>query len=632
MSAPRHERSDDPRYEQGSDTVVGQQPPPRTNGSPRVRNLTNLKWATMVVPVVFVWLFELVRFLIIDPQMDGHEAHVAAAMIMGAAVVVFATIVSLYLDRTQKQLVAQNKDLTVTHAVSEAVQGGLTLPDLLAQALDRLVAQTGALAGVLSIRASDDARLTVQRPAALAPGLGWLGPLLAEDPDPALDELQYTRRGSLDTGVLDIALIRGGDRLGHARLVFHPPIEPDISDAAFLDIAGEIAGAARLGLTMADLHRREREREALYEVALQLTGRADLPDVLDTITGHARELLGADRAVACLSDTRGPASPAAALRDRLAMADDGRVCHVAHAATGAHHGQNPLCPLTSGQDTASWAARPLRGPDGILGELCVVRSGPSFTASERHLLGALADMAAIAVRTAHLHEAEEQWTIHAERDRIARELHDSLAQVLGVIHLQLRALETRAKDEASHTMAGELSQLAETADEAYQDVREAILGLRETIREDGGLEGALREYLRKYSRQTGIAATLACDGDTRHALSPRAEVQLLRVVQEALTNTRKHSHASRASVTIECDGPQTTLSIEDDGVGFDPASVAGSMEGGFGLASMRERVEQIGGTITVHTAPSEGTRITVRLEAEDTRGTPTAQAPGAARR
>jgi signal transduction histidine kinase len=308
------------------------------------------------------------------------------------------------------------------------------------------------------------------------------------------------------------------------------------------------------------------------------------------------------------------------------------MCEVAGSMTSANHAHDPICPLVAGDPGLAWAARPLRGPDGVLGELCVSRSGRPLTASELHLLGALSDMAAIAVRTARLHEAEEQWTIHAERDRIARELHDSLAQVLGVIHLQLRALEVRALDEASHTMAGELSQLAETADEAYQDVREAILGLRETIREDGGLEGSLREYLRKYSRQTGIATSLTCDGDTRGSLSPRAEVQLLRVVQEALPNTRKHSRANRASVVIDCQGPSTTLAIEDDGIGFDPAQVAGSMEGGFGLASMRERVEGIGGTLTVHTAPNGGTRIMVHLEAEDTRGTPAPQAPGLAGR
>ena len=629
--------------------------------------LTHLRWATLVLPLVFVWLFEVLRSFILDPSVTGTDGHVIAAMIMGGAIVVFATLVSLYLDRTQKQLVLQNKDLTVTHAVSSAVRGGLGLTDLLDQALDRVVTQTGALAGVVTITTSEEP-LVIRRPAALPGGLAWLGVILAEPADPAQTEPVYSRREAVDTGILDLPLIRGAERIGHLRLTFHPPVEPDISVAAFADIAGDIAGAAQLGLTVADLHRRERERAALYAVALQLTGRNDLRDVLDTITTHARDLLGAERAVACLSDARASVRPdplvgAAGVsayrdahdgfatpiqlvsavgpngltvpltnRERLAMADDGAICLVAHGDTPIQHPQNPACPLVVKDATRAWAARPLRGPDGILGELCVVREGRPFTPGERTLLGALADMAAIAVRTARLHEAEEQGTIHAERDRIARELHDSLAQVLGVIHLQLRSLETRAKDEASHVMADELSQLAEVADEAYRDVREAILGLRETVREDDGLEGSLREYMRKYSRQTGIAATVTCEGDTRRALSPRVEVQLLRVVQEALTNTRKHSHASRVSIRIDCTGPAATLTIEDDGVGFDPASVKRSMEGGFGMASMRERVEQVGGTLTVHTAPNEGTRIVVALDPEDTRGTPTSQAQSSARR
>jgi signal transduction histidine kinase len=592
------------------------------------RDLTRLKWATIILPVVFVWGFEVARFLFLDPQVTGDDGHVLSAMIMGGAIVVFAMIVSVYLDRTQKQLLAQNKDLTVTHAVSSAVRGGHSLHDLLDQALDRIVTETGALAGIVTVHTPGGESLAIRRPAALAPGLAWLAPILDEPPEPFLDEPRYTTRSGVDTGILDLPLVRGSGRIGHLRLAFHPPVEPDVSQAALADIAGEIAGAAQLGLTVADLHRRERESAALYEVALQLTGRADLRDMLDTITGHARELLGAERAVACLADAPEFAAGSRASRDRVAMADDGSVCLVAHLATAANHPRNPLCPLliADREEAREWAARPLRGPDGLLGELCVVRTGKPFTEQERSLLGALADMATIAIRTARLHEAEEQWTIHAERDRIARELHDSLAQVLGVIHLRLRALETRAKDEASHVMAAEMSEIAETADEAYKDVREAILGLRETVREDDGLEGSLREYLRKYSRQTGIAASLVCEGDTRRALTPRSEVQLLRVVQEALTNTRKHSGARRVTVTIDCEGPGATLTVEDDGVGFDPSTVARSMEGGFGMASMRERVEQIGGTLDVHTAPNEGTRVVVRLEAEDTRVTRSTQA------
>ena len=336
------------------------------SGPQQVRDLNRLKWATMVLPVVFVWVFELVRFLVLDPRLTGDEGHVASAMIMGAAIVAFATVVSVYLDRTQKQLVAQNKDLTVTHAVSSAVRGGLSLPDLLEQALDRVITQTGALAGVVSISTADGAPLTIRRPAVLAPGLGWLGPILAEPADPALDAPRYSRRMGVDTGILDLALIRGLERLGHVRLVFHPPVEPDISDAAFVDIAGEIAGAAQLGRTLADLHRREREREALYEVALQLTGRGDLGDVLDTITGHARDLLGAERAVACLSDPREAEGKASAVRDRLAMADDGSVCHVAHAARGAAPRPEPHVPAgdrpRDRELGIAAAARPRRRP------------------------------------------------------------------------------------------------------------------------------------------------------------------------------------------------------------------------------------------------------------------------------
>ncbi|HEX5829325.1 MAG TPA: histidine kinase, partial [Candidatus Limnocylindrales bacterium] len=581
---------------------------------PETRDLSRLKWATIVVPILFVWAFEVVRFIVLDPRLTGDEGHVASAMIMGAAILVFATLVSLYLDRTQKQLVAQNKDLTATHEVSSAVRGGLALPDLLDQSLDRMVTQTGALAGVVTVNQSDGTQLRVQRPASFAPGMSWLGAILAETADATLDQSVYATRAGIDTGILDMPLVRGGERVGHLRLTFHPPVPPDISGAALADIAGEIAGAAQLGITLADLHRREQEREALYEVALQLTGRAELRDVLDTITRHARDLLGAERAIACLADPRdaairerraGLVPPPSNGRERLAMADDGSVCQVAHETLGGEHPHNPHCPLvTLDEGDTGWAARPLRGPDGLMGELCVVRAGHPFTKPEKELLSALADMAAVAVRTARLHEAEEQWTIHAERDRIARELHDSLAQVLGVIHLQLRALEARAKDEASLQMADELSGIAETADEAYQDVREAILGLRETVREQDGLEGSLREYLRKYSRQTGIATHLECEGDTRHALSPRAEVQLLRVVQEALTNTRKHSRARRATVRIDAVAGGTTVTIEDDGLGFDPTTVSSSMEGGFGMASMRERVEQIGGTMAVHTAPN----------------------------
>jgi two-component system nitrate/nitrite sensor histidine kinase NarX len=257
--------------------------------------------------------------------------------------------------------------------------------------------------------------------------------------------------------------------------------------------------------------------------------------------------------------------------------------------------------------------------------LCVTRSPDRpFTDAEKTLLGALADMAAIAVRTARLHETEEQMTILSERDRIARELHDSLAQVLGQIHLQLRGLEARTDGAA---ISGDLAELADVADEAFRDVRETILGLRESIPSDGGLEAALRAYLAKYERQTGIAAHLDCDGLAGRALSPKAEVQLLRVVQEALTNVRKHAGASTVRVELKERDGTPVLSVIDDGAGFDPSSVGPALMSGFGLRSMRERVELLGGTLDVQTAPGDGTRIVARLQPEAPHVAPAATSP-----
>ncbi len=107
----------------------------------------------------------------------------------------------------------------------------------------------------------------------------------------------------------------------------------------------------------------------------------------------------------------------------------------------------------------------------------------------------------------------------------------------------------------------------------------------------------LGEYLRKFSRQTGIIATLHCNGSARRALTPRSEVQLLRVVQEALTNVRKHAGARHAAVSLNADDGVVTLTVADDGSGFDPGRLEAALDHGFGLGSMRERVELVGGTL-----------------------------------
>jgi two-component system nitrate/nitrite sensor histidine kinase NarX len=538
---------------------------------------------------------------------------------MSGGAVLFAFAIFAVLDRAQSRLVETNRDLAATHEVTSALQGGGELEATLGTAVERVLAQTGALAGQLRVAGPGGRPLTVQRPADLGPGLQWVDTILGETPASVPGAVRTDLRG-IDATVVDLPITSTAKPVGVMRFLIHPAAESLVSSAALTDIAEKIGTAAALGTTLADLRREEHERAALYNVALQLTGKAELRDLLDLITKHARELLSADRAVACLADPRADGK-GYDWTDRLALADDGSTCLLAHPAdAGSADRHNPACPVQQDGPKASVLARPLRAADGFLGELCVMRTtGMPFTDRDRELLGALADMAAIAVGTSRLREAEQQYTIVAERDRIARELHDSLAQVLGVIHLRLRSLEPEVQDVPGNGVATEIGDLADIADEAYKDVREAILGLRESISSADGLEGALGEYLRKYARQTGIKATIHCDGSARRALNPRSEVQLLRVVQEALTNVRKHAGAKHTTVSLMAEDGVVTLAVMDDGCGFDPGRLEEALDHGFGLASMRERVEQIGGTLAVHTAPGMGTRVVVQLQQEEMR-------------
>lgn len=584
------------------------------------RDLELLKWIGVILPIAFIWVFELIRFFVVERSTSDTDTHVISALLMAGAVVLFGMGMAALIDRAERELVSQNRDLTVSRAVSAAVRGDRPLPEALDEVVAVLASEMAAVGGVARVPRNGQTDLVANHPSAMPDGLEWVSTLL--DEAPALrrgSAMTWTERRELDTLILDLPLVSGGEGQGRLRFVIHPAARPGLSEDALAGIAEEIATAIRLRHLVDDLRRREREQAALYEVALQLTDRAEARSVLDSVTHHAKTLLSADRAVVCLAEP--DVGRSGAVAERLALADDGSVCLLSHLDHDGQRHRNPLCPLRSDRPDDQWISRQLRRAEGRLGELCVVREGgPPFSAADGSLLATLADMAAIAVTTARLKEAEQQLAIVAERDRIARELHDSLAQVLGHIHLRLRGLETTL-DGAAPIIGAELRDLANVADEAYRDVREAILGLRETISSDTGLEGALREYITKYSRQTGIHASLTCDEDARGALPPRAEIQLLRVVQEALTNVRKHAGASHVIVRMHCPGGVPILEVEDDGSGFDPDRITASFSGGFGLTSIRERVEQVGGTLEMHTAPGAGTRLVVRFQSEEPRDT-----------
>ncbi len=213
-------------------------------------------------------------------------------------------------------------------------------------------------------------------------------------------------------------------------------------------------------------------------------------------------------------------------------------------------------------------------------------------------------------RSRELADANEAIAVIKERQRISRELHDSLAQTLGYLHMQIADLERRVGEGDRVRVDAELSKLRGVARGAYEEARQAIFGLRSMVSRSLGLIPTLTEYLHDWSRRTGIAVDLAAGADENLVLAPVIEVQLIGIIQEALANVRKHAGARRVVVSVESDAAAARVAIHDDGRGFDPDEAAAAS---FGIATMRERAETVGGKLTLSAWPGQGARVEVEL-------------------
>jgi two-component system nitrate/nitrite sensor histidine kinase NarX len=372
-----------------------------------------------------------------------------------------------------------------------------------------------------------------------------------------------------------------------------------------------------------NLQRRQREGHSFYDVLLRISNQDPLADILADVARYGRDLTASDHAAVCLNaaTTRsvqldptpaGAASP----RGGVCIVPDAEGSYELHDLRYARSRS-----LHSSAEFKESMRVQVHSSGRAFGEIRVGRtSAVPFEERHRQFLKTFSDIASIAVAGARMRESERQGAILAERERIARELHDSLAQVLGAVHLRLRALASR-EDAVTAAIALELIELADVCDEGYGDARGAILDLRESSRVGRDLLDSLRAYLDKYSSQCGIATSLQANFGHDVMLPPRNEIQIIRVVQEALANVRKHSGATAATVCVTEDSGTVTFVVEDNGCGFDAADMADGADGadgpsdgsGFGLHSMCERMELIGGTLLIDSASGRGTRVVAEL-------------------
>ncbi|MBI5034627.1 MAG: PAS domain-containing protein [Chloroflexi bacterium] len=203
-----------------------------------------------------------------------------------------------------------------------------------------------------------------------------------------------------------------------------------------------------------------------------------------------------------------------------------------------------------------------------------------------------------------------------ERERLARELHDCLGQALASAHLQAETAQTLLAKGETQQVATQLSRLSEATQAANADIREYLLGIKIALPTEGYLIASLRNYLRKFEENYACPIELVVPPELeRLPIDSIVALQLLRIIQEALTNVRKHATAHSARITLVRSEDRLEVTLADDGRGFDPTQLA--FNPGFGLRAMRERAEGVGGAFKLHSAPGQGTRLTVCVPLEE---------------
>lgn len=288
------------------------------------------------------------------------------------------------------------------------------------------------------------------------------------------------------------------------------------------------------------------------------------------------------------------------------------------AALGAQYGSVLLLPLVSAD--GSWA--------GLLTVTSRRRQG--FSRGARRAYLTLTTPVALALENLRLVEQARRAGLIGERQRLAHEIHDTLAQGFASIIMNLEAADAILPAGQSTQAQWHLGQARLTARESLAEARRLVWALRPKLLEEAPLPEALSRLTERWSEASSIAAHTTVTGAPR-PLPPEVEATLFRVAQEALTNVRKHARADRTALTLSYMHDRVALDTRDDGMGFDPGKagdvIGSTREGGFGLGTMRERVERLGGTLSIESAPGEGTTLAVELPLAVDDDEPARQAP-----
>lgn len=379
-----------------------------------------------------------------------------------------------------------------------------------------------------------------------------------------------------------------------------------------------------------DLAVRARELGLLYEVAASLTEPAELQRLAYGVLERVRELLAAQGwAVRLIDDktatlnfvvTHEVPQPLLVAEADLPLG----VCLCGKAAREEIACMACPCPdNTEGlllncyrEGLFAVAAIPVRTKNRVLGIFNLFFATPRHLEdNEIRLLEAVGRHLGVAIENLQLAELEKEMAISEERNLLAQELHDSIAQNLAFLNIQTQMLENSLRAGNVDTAREELTRIREGIQESYDNVRELLVHFRIRV-EHSDLIEAIDNAAQKFEGQTGIVTRIVRRGEMS-PLTPTTILQILHIVQEALSNVRKHAQASQVTITLGDEAENVVIEIEDNGIGFAMPSDSGDGGSHIGLGIMRERAHRIKARCQINSVPGGGTRVRLILPREE---------------
>lgn len=440
-----------------------------------------------------------------------------------------------------------------------------------------------------------------------------------------LEKRYYRKDGQVMWGNVAVSAVRDAD----GELLYFIAMVEDMTERKLMEEAlrleRERAQAVRLQTLTEARQTAESWVNSLVDITRRISEMENVDEVLLHIVQHTRCLLNADQACLGLLDETGsnlqlkchalaeatcvPDSPT--VIDNLLLMEmlrSGRPCFFPDAMDGV---VGEWFSTTDSQAISSAVIAPLQFEGELVGGLWAGRyiTDP-FSQADLFGLESLADQSVIALQHASMAAQLQSVATLEERSRIAREMHDSLAQILGYVGVQMQTIEAYLDQGDGENARAEITQTRANIRAAQADVRENILSLRTTLAGDAGPVSALQAYLDEFGVQTGIETRLVSECGHAPALSPLAEVHLVRIVHEALANVRKHAQAQRVCVRLRQENNRLVVTVADDGVGF---TTMNSDQHRFGLKTMQERARSIDGFLNIRSQPQQGTQIELIL-------------------